>query len=183
MPTRIRKDDGTYIDADDVGTEGAAVPALTDSSGGSANTTMTAVGGLVTLTDSTGQSATHDDILAATTIPTISATNPTAPTAYSAVTDMTAPVTKAEGEAVSAALATLRSEVATYETAISALVVDVAAILAVITVMAQNQSDAGQKVIEIVSDLEDVKNNFADLNGQINNVITNLEGGGSLTAN
>lgn len=54
----------------------------------------------------------------------ITATNPTAPTAYSAVTNMTDPVTKAEGEAVSAALATLRGEVATYELAISALVTD-----------------------------------------------------------
>ena len=54
------------------------------------------------------------------------ATNPTAPAAYAAVTNMTASVTKAEGEAVSAALAALRAEVATYELAISALIVDVA---------------------------------------------------------
>src|SRR5688572_17782256 len=51
----------------------------------------------------------------------LTATNPAAPTAYSAVVNMTDPVTKAEGEAVSAALATLRGEVATYELAISAL--------------------------------------------------------------
>lgn len=108
---------------------------------------------LVTLTDSTGKSGTHDDTLAATTVPTITATNPAAPTAYAAVVNMTDPVTKAEGEAVSAALATLRSEVATYETAISALVVDVAAILALLTVMTQNQSDTAQKVIELVAAL------------------------------
>lgn len=58
----------------------------------------------------------------------LTATNPAAPTAYAAVVNMTDPVTKAEGEAVSAALATLRSEVATYEGVISALVVDVAAV-------------------------------------------------------
>ena len=54
------------------------------------------------------------------------ATNPAAPTAYSALTNLTNPVTKTEGEALSAALATLRGEVATYETAISAVIVDVA---------------------------------------------------------
>lgn len=185
MPTKLRKDDGTFIDADDIGTaaEGVAVTALTDSSGGTANATMTAVGGLVTLTDSTGLSGTHNDTLAATVVPTITATNPTAPAAYSAVVNMTDPVTKAEGEAVSAALAALRAEVATYETAISALVVDVAAILALLAVMAQNDSDTAQKVIEVVTDLEDVKNNFADVNGQVNTLITSLEGSGGLAAN
>lgn len=185
MPTKLRKDDGTYIDADDIGTaaEGEAVAALTDSSGGTANATLTAVGGLVTLTDSTGKSGTHDDTLAATTVPTATATNPAAPAAYSAVVNMTEPVAKAEGEAVSAALAALRDEVATYETAISALVVDVAAILTLLGVTTQNASDTAQKVIEIVADLEDVKNNFADLNGQVNNVITSLEGSGGLAEN
>lgn len=94
MPSRIRKDDGTYIDADDVAVQGAAV------------------------TDAAA--------LTATAPAAATATNPSAPTAYSAVVNMTDPVTKAEGEAVSAALATLRNEVATYETAISALVVDTA---------------------------------------------------------
>lgn len=108
---------------------------------------------ITALTDSTGQSGTHDDTLAATTVPTITATNPAAPTAYAAVVNMTDPVTKAEGETMSAALATLRSEVATYETAISALVVDVAAILALLTVMTQNQSDTAQKVIELTAAL------------------------------
>ena len=130
--------------------------ALTDNSGGAAAdgtigavTAPTAIG--ATLTDSTGQAGGHDDTLAATTVPTITATDPTAPTAYSAVVNMSDPVAKAEGEAVSAALATLRSEVATYETAISALVVDVAAILSLLTVMTQNASDTAQKVIELVA--------------------------------
>lgn len=56
----------------------------------------------------------------------LTATNPTAPTAYAAVVNMTDPVAKAEGEAVSAALATLRSEVAAYEVILSAVVVDLA---------------------------------------------------------
>lgn len=128
-----------------------APTALTDNGGGTADATVASQAAPVTLTDSTGQSGTHDDTLAATTVPTITATNPAAPTAYSAVVNMTDPVTKAEGEAVSAGLATLRGEVATYETAISALVVDVAAILALQTVQCQNASDTGQKVIELVT--------------------------------
>lgn len=60
----------------------------------------------------------------------LTATNPTAPTAYAAVNNMTDPVTKAEGEAVSAALATLRNEVAAYELVISALVADLTAVRA-----------------------------------------------------
>jgi hypothetical protein len=56
--------------ADAVADAGALTSAtLTDNSGGTANTTITALGGLTTLTDSTGQSGTHDDTLAATTVP------------------------------------------------------------------------------------------------------------------
>ena len=171
MPTKLRKDDGTYLDADDIGAEGEAVADtdaltgadLTDNSGGTGNATLTGVGDAATLTDNTGLSGSHDDTLAATTVPTITAVNPSAPTAYSADASMTDPVTKAQGEAVSAALATLRGEVATYETAISALVVDVGAILTLLTVMVQNQSDVAQKIIEMITDSADVKNNFADL--------------------
>lgn len=75
---------------------------------------------------------TGPSVMHAATAVALTATNPTAPAAYSAVTNMTDPVTKAEGEAVSAALAALRGTVATNETAISALVVDVAAIKAVL---------------------------------------------------
>lgn len=60
----------------------------------------------------------------------LTATNPAAPTAYAAVVNMTNPVTKTEGETLSAAHKTLRDEVATYELAISAAVVDLAAIRA-----------------------------------------------------
>ena len=44
-----------------------------------------------------------------------------APTAYSAVTDMTSNVTKAEGEAVSAALATAVTEMTAIENKLNAL--------------------------------------------------------------
>ena len=57
------------------------------------------------------------------------ATNPAAPTAYSAHASGATPVLSnaaTDLDTTAAALATLRGEVATYETAISALIVDVA---------------------------------------------------------
>lgn len=93
---------------------------------------------IVVLTDSTGGSATHDDTLA----DGLTATAPVAPDAYAAVVNMTAPVAKAEGEAVSAALANLREEVAALTTVVAACVTD-------LTVQNQNDSDLAQKILEI----------------------------------
>ncbi len=87
---------------------------------------------IVTLTDSTGADGTHDDTLA-------DGLNSSAPAAYSAVVDMTNPVTKTEGEAVSAALASLRGTVATMQS--DAVILN------------QNTSDLAQKVIEILARL------------------------------
>lgn len=100
--------------------------ALTDNSGGTANTTLTALGGITTLTDSTGLSGTHDDTLAATTVPA----------------DLTGGESPTEAEHN--------------------------ALLAVARVMAQNTSDVAQKAIELVADMDDAKNNFADLAAQVN---------------
>jgi|GEM_PF-6223864 len=117
---------GTAI-ADAVADAGALTSAtLTDNSGGSANTTITAVGGLTTLTDSSGLSGTHDDTVAATSVP-------------AALTGGEDP-TEAEHNALRA----------------------------VVAVMAQNASDITQKVIEVVADIEDCKNNFADIAAQVN---------------
>lgn len=99
---------------------------LTDNSGGSANTTLTALGGITTLTDSTGLSGTHDDTLAATTVPA----------------DLTGGESPTETEHND--------------------------LLAVVRVMAQNTSDVGQKIIELVADMDDAKNNFADVAAQVN---------------
>lgn len=153
---------------------------LTDSTGlsGTHDDTLAATTLPTTLTDSTGLSGTHDDTLAATTVPTITATNPAAPTAYSAVVNMTDPVTKAEGEAVSAALATLRGEVATYETAISALVVDVGAILALEAVVVQNQSDTAQKVIEQNTLIGVMAQNISDVAQKVKEIIAALDAAG-----
>jgi len=93
---------------------------------------------IVVLTDSTGGSGTHDDTLA----DGLTATTPSAPAAYAAVTDMTNPVTKTEGETMSAALAALRAEVAALTTVVAACVTD-------LTVQNQNDSDLAQKILEI----------------------------------
>ncbi|HUF09473.1 MAG TPA: hypothetical protein VMO47_09145 [Rhodothermales bacterium] len=92
---------------------------------------------IVALTDSTG-SGSHDDTIA----DGLTATSPSAITNYDAVTNMTDPVTKAEGEAVSAALATLENEVTALRATVDALVTDA-------TVQNQNDSDLAQKILEI----------------------------------
>jgi hypothetical protein len=125
------------------------VPAtLTDSSGGTANNTISAVGGLTTLTDNTGQSGTHDDTLAATTVPgslTVTDGTGTNDGTIGAITDNASTIT-----------------------AVQELAAKINAIVTLLGVMTQNQSDAAQKIIEIVADLEDCKNNFADLTAKIN---------------
>lgn len=93
---------------------------------------------IAALTDSTGGSDTHDDTLA----DGLTATAPDAITAYAAVTDMTEPVTKAEGEAVSAALAVLVLEVTALRAIVASLVTDA-------SVQNQNDSDLAQKILEI----------------------------------
>jgi predicted RecA/RadA family phage recombinase len=95
-------------------------------------------GAIVALTDNTGDSGTHDDTLA----DGLTATAPAAITDYTAVVNMTDPVTKAEGEAVSAALATLENEVTALRATVAAVVTDV-------TVQNQNDSDLAQKILEI----------------------------------
>ena len=115
---------------------------LTDSSGYSAthDDTIAATAALVTLTDSTGDSATHDDTIA----DGLTATAPAGITNYTAVVNMTNPVTKAEGEAVSAALATLQDETTLLSAIVGALVTDG-------TVQNQNDSDLASKIIELVT--------------------------------
>ncbi len=93
---------------------------------------------VVVLTDSTGASGSHDDTLA----DGLTATSPSAITNYTAVVNMTDPVAKAEGEAVSAALATLQDEVTLLRATVDACVTDLG-------VQNQNDSDLAQKIIEI----------------------------------
>ncbi len=93
---------------------------------------------VVVLTDSTGGSGTHDDTLA----DGLTVTNPAAITDYAAVVNMTDPVTKAQGEAVSAALAVLENEVTALTAKVTTIVTD-------LTTQNQNDSDLAQKILEI----------------------------------
>jgi predicted RecA/RadA family phage recombinase len=106
--------------------------------GSAPSTAEGAQGAIVVLTDSTGGSGTHDDTLA----DGLTATAPAAITDYTAVTDMTNPVTKTEGETMSAALATLESEVTALRATVALCVTD-------LTTQNQNDSDLAQKVNEI----------------------------------
>jgi predicted RecA/RadA family phage recombinase len=114
----------------------AAITSLTDNTGGSANDTLTALGGLTTLTDNTGLSGTHDDTLAAVTVPA----------------DASGGEDPTEAE--------------------------FNALLAVVRVIAQNQSDTAQKVIEVVADVEDARNNFADVAAKVNAILAALRAAG-----
>ncbi|OFW05653.1 MAG: hypothetical protein A3H96_11370 [Acidobacteria bacterium RIFCSPLOWO2_02_FULL_67_36] len=123
----------------------AAEADLVNNSGGAAAdgtigvvTAPTAIG--ATLTDNSGDSGTHDDTIA----DGLTAAAPAAITNYAAVVNMTDPVAKAEGEAVSAALATLENEVTALQVTVAACVTD-------LTVQNQNDSDLAQKVIELVT--------------------------------
>jgi predicted RecA/RadA family phage recombinase len=105
------------------GTIGAvtAPTALTDNGGGTADGTVASQAAPVTLTDSTGLSGTHDDTLAATTVPA----------------DITGGESPTEAEHNAA--------------------------LAVIRVIAQNASDTGQKVIELVTLASTARDNLKEL--------------------
>ena len=94
---------------------------------------------IVTLTDSTGEGA-HNDTVA----DGLTATAPASITDYAAVSNMTDPVTKAEGETFSAAMAVLENEVTALRATVNTLVTDIA-------VQNQNDSDMTQKVIEILA--------------------------------
>ncbi len=125
-----------YVNPGNEVVPGSAIASLTDNSGGSANDTLTALGGLTTLTDSTGQSGTHDDTLAAQTTQA----------------DLTGGESPTEAE---------------FNT-----------LLAEVRVIAQNVSDVGQKAIEVVADIEDAKNNFADLAAKVNAILAALRAQG-----
>lgn len=128
-----------------VGSAGAqqtAIVSLTDNSGGTANNTITAVGGLVTLTDSTGLSGTHDDTLAAVT--------------------------------------TFTPSVAWNGSSVYPSAADATAIATAITTLNQNASDSAQKIIEVVADIEDCKNNFADIAAKVNAILSALRGAGTI---
>jgi predicted RecA/RadA family phage recombinase len=110
----------------------AAITSLTDNGGGTADGTVAAQAEPVTLTDSTGLSGTHDDTLAATAAPTTL----TDSTGLSGTHDDTLAAT------------TVPADLTGGESPTEA---EHNALLAVTRVIAQNASDTGQKVIELVT--------------------------------
>lgn len=149
---------------------------LTDNTGGTANTTLTALGGIVTLTDSTGLSATHDDTLAATAAPTtltdstsFSGTHDDTLAAVTVMADIAGGEAPTEGE-FNTLLATVRV-IAQNQSDIAQKVIE---LITLAGAMAQNDSDIAQKTIELVADMDDAKNNFADLAATTNSLIRRL---------
>lgn len=136
---------GVYVEFDEMKVRlalvvGAASGTTFTQTYSTANATVAAPTGVavaVTLTDSTGYSGTHDDTLAASTVPT-------------ALTDNSGGVS---GGNTIAAIADNAGSATTASTAaaVATLAAKVNAILTLLAVMAQNDSDVAQKVIELVT--------------------------------
>ncbi len=120
----------------------AAIVTLTDSTGlsGTHNDTLAATAALVTLTDSTGLSGTHDDTLAATSVPV----------------DLTGGESPTEAEHNAA--------------------------LAVMRIMAQNASDLAQKQIEVVAQLAVTNQNVSDVGQKVIEILAALVAAGIIAA-
>lgn len=113
---------------------GAAAPSAYTQTYSTANRTVAAptAAAVVTLTDSTGLSGTHDDTLAATTVPgalTVTDGTGTNDGTIGAITDNASTIT-----------------------AVQELAAKINAIITLLGVMVQNQSDVAQKVIELVAE-------------------------------
>lgn len=115
------------------------IQAVVVGSGGSQQTAI------VSLTDSTGDSGTHNDTLA----DGLTATAPGSITAYTPHASGAVPVTSAAAtdlDTTAAALDTLNAEVAALRGTVAACVTDLA-------VQNQNDSDMAQKILEILAAL------------------------------
>jgi hypothetical protein len=130
-----------------------APTALTDNGGGTADGTVASQAAPVTLTDSTGLSGTHDDTLAATAAPTTL----TDSTGLSGTHDDTLAVT------------TVPADLTGGESPTEA---EHNAALAVIRVIAQNASDTGQKVIELVTLVGVMAQNDSDTAQKVIELVT-----------
>lgn len=135
----------------EAGDKGGIITALTDNTGGTANSTLAALGAIVTLTDNTGYSGTHDDTLAATTVPA-NITGTLTGTVDGAMVDIAATAGGCEGGAtptagqVDAAIATaVGTIVSGTNEQMKELLTQVNAIGTLLAVMCQNQSDTSQR--------------------------------------
>lgn len=143
----------TYATAD--GTIAAlTTTALTDNGGGIADGTVASMAAPTTLTDSTGLSGTHDDTLAATAAPA-ALTEGAGAIGGTSDGDLPALVDPA-GDAGASVIAGIR-EVATRCNTLGTLA----------GVLAQNESDIAQKIIEMVTLLTTIQNNFKEVTTQI----------------
>lgn len=128
---------------------------LTDNGGGTADGTVAAQAAPVTLTDETGKSGTHDDTLAA-------ATAPTAPViTYSSNNPSITPdaaVTIADGSAPSV------GELLEFCEELKKCVADTAT---AVGVLLQNDSDNGQKAIELVTLAGVAQNNLKEVTTEL----------------
>ncbi len=159
---KLNVGDVIILSADIDGTPDAEVLMVATNSGGVVTTTAVSLsvvaGAAVTsLTDSTGGSA-NDTLTALGGLTTL-----TDSTGLSGTHDDTLAAT------------TVPSDITGGESPTEA---EHNAALAVMRVMAQNQSDVAQKMIEVVADMEDCRNNFADLAAKVNTILTRLRTAG-----
>lgn len=151
--SQIQNASGTVL----LGAQAATVAALTDSSGydGTHNDTIAAMAAITTLTDSTGLSGTHDDTLAATTVPAALTENSGA-IGGSSDGDLPALVDPS-GDAGASVIAGIRENATKIN-----------AIITLLGVMTQNESDTAQKVIELVAREIVIAQNISDLTQKVN---------------
>jgi predicted RecA/RadA family phage recombinase len=147
----------------------AAVTALTDNGGGTADGTVAAQAEPVTLTDSTGLSGTHDDTLAATTAPAALTENSGV---IGGTSDGNLPaLVDPSGDAGASVIAGIR-EVATRCNTLTTLA----------GVMAQNESDLAQKVIELVTLAATAQDNLKEVTTQVELLRARMEAYGVIAA-
>lgn len=146
---------------DDTLADGLTTVALTDNGGGTADGTVDSLAAAVTLTDSTGYDGTHDDTLAATTVPA-ALTEGGGAIGGTSDGDLTSLVDPA-GDAGASVIAGVRENATMINT-----------LIALVTVMCQNQSDTAQKVIELVTWQAVAQKAFKEVTTTLGTALTDL---------
>lgn len=147
--------------------------ALTDNGGGTADGTVASQAAPTALTDSTGYAATKGNTLAATTVPT-KLTGTLTGTVDGAIADIAADVGACAGEAtpsatqVDAAIAKAVAPIVTgTNTQLKELQTSLAAVIDLLAVMAQNASNNGQKINELVTLAGVARDNLKEVTTQL----------------
>lgn len=146
--------------------------ALTDNGGGTADGTVASMAAPTTLTDNTGDTATHDDTLAdGNTTAALTADNGagTADGTVEAMADLaTGGGNTYSDAAVNAVLAAIRNNFKEVTTKLGTLITDNG-------VHNQNESDLASKVIEIVTLITTIQNNFKEVTTELGKIKTDNE--------